>query len=474
MTLTVTPVSFALVADMYWIPVAEVDAHAVRDYFTIKARIQIYTGQPHVEEQPIPIFKEDAHVRPGLIGVPLAEGERLFPTDEIREELSDGSPFTEWTRLPDPEHPNAAPGQAEFMDLAYAAAQENYSSLLKAETGTGKTVVSLGLAARIGLSTLVLVPTVQLLRQWVQQAEDVLGVPREHIGVVQGEKCQFHKPFVVGMMKSNVMRVYPPEFYHAFGMVIVDELHNTGASTISRTQGLFDARYKIGLTATDKRRDGADKVYKFYYGEPAFERSMPGIRTTVHAVPFNGPKIQVNRRDQLLAALAADHKRNKLLTEVAAHWYDQGHDVLMLTEYVDHAYNLQRYLKALGVPEDETGMFTNQKPAKKGSKKRVKNKQTYLDWCKAEPAIIIATYGMMKEGLDVPRLNRGMDCLPRAEMEQALGRIRRRIEGKKNAVWMSLWDRNTPKLNGLHYGRMKSISNLANVTIEKTSPDAML
>lgn len=473
----VTPVSTAIVSDLYWVPVAEVDAHRVRDYFTVKAKVADYTGRGGSTEQPIPIYREDAHMRPGLIGLPIAEGELLFPADTLIEDLSDGTSFDQWTRLPDPNHPSAAPGQQEFMDLAYEATQDYYTNLFKAETGTGKTVVSLGLSARLRLSTLVLVPSVQLMRQWVQQAQDILGLERKHIGLVQGEKCQHHKPFVVGMMKSNAQRQYPPEFYRAFGTLIVDELHNTGATTISRTQGLFNARYKFGLTATDKRRDGADRVYHSYYGKPAFERSMPGVPTDVFVVPWQGPRVLGTRRDQMLAGLAASHERNAFFAKLGAKWYDQGHEALLVTEYVDHAFHLRRYLLAMGIPTEHVGMFTGEQPTDWDQPKspRVKTKQDYLDWCKAEPPVFIATYGMFKEGVDVPRLNRGMDCLPRADMEQVLGRIRRRMEGKEEyAAWVSLRDRSTPKLDGMHHARMRSINHLASVTIRKSTVEEVL
>jgi superfamily II DNA or RNA helicase len=467
--LSPTSVSFAIVADMYWVPIAEVDAHRVRDHFTVMARVQDYTGRGKNAEQPIPTYREDAHDRPGLIGVPIAEGEHLFETDNLIEDLSQGGDFDCWTKLPDPKHIEAAPGQEEFMQLSLQAAQDNYTNLFKAETGTGKTVVALWLAATLGRSTLVRVPTVQLMHQWIEQAQDKLGLERKDIGVVQGQKCQHHKPFVVGMHKSISQRRYEPEFYKAFGTVIDDEVHNTGATMLSRNQGLFNAEYKIALTATDKRKDGAQQVYTSYFGSPAFERSMPGVRTDVYGVPYQGKRIMRTRRDQIIQALCDDHDRNRFFADLAAHWYDQGHDILMVSERVEHCYMLRRYVEALGVPEDDIGVYTNERPIDGVSGRREKTPQDYLDWCKAKPPVFIATYGMFKEGLDVPRLNRGMDCTPRSELEQLVGRIRRRDKNdpNKRAVWVSLRDRATPKLEGLHYARMRSINHIESITIRK-------
>lgn len=476
--LPVTPVSYAVVSDLYWVPTAEVDMHPVRDYFTVKARVQDYTGRRKggMVEQPIPVYREDPHKRPGMIGLPIYEGERLFPADQVAEELSRGSAFDQWTRLPDPDHPAAAPGQREFMAEALECAQDYYTNLFKAETGTGKTVVALWLAATLGRSTLVRVPTEQLKRQWIDQAQALLGMDRKDIGVVQGEKCQYHKPLVIGMHKSIAMRDYPPEFYQAFGTVIDDELHNTGATLLSRNQGLFNAETKLGLTATDKRPDGADKVYHYYYGKPAFQRRMPGVPTTLYVPIYSGGRIHASRRDQLISALTKDHERNSIFAKLASKWYDEGHDILLVSEYVDHCYALKRYCEAMGIPSEEIGVYTNQRPANGISGPREKTPQKYLDWCKAVPAVFIATYGMFKEGLDVPRLSHGMDCTPRSQLEQLIGRVRRRTPDNpdRRAVWVSLRDRETPKLDGMHYGRMRSVAHLDSVQISKTSLEALL
>lgn len=470
MTKMVKAISRAVISDLYWIPLREVDAHRVRDDFTIEKRIPIY-GTKRIEKQSIPIWREDPRMRPGMIGVPIAAGEAQYPAEEIVEEFSDGIAFDSWTRRPDPAHERAAPGQAEFMRLTYEAVTESYTSLIKAETGTGKTVVALETAARLGRRTLVLVPSTTLMRQWIDQAQDILGVPRSHIGIVQGAKCQWEKQFVVGMLKSNAIRQYPPEFYSAFGFVVYDELHNLGAVVAARTQGLFTARYKAGLTATDDRRDGADEVYYAYFGPPAFSRSMPGVATRVLTLPLSTPKVSGRGMTDRALALARNGDRNEALARIAYRWFREGHHILMVSAFVDHCEMMKRYLVACGVPENHVGLFTGM--LSEGST-RSKTTEAYLDWCKRVPRIIVATYGMLTEGVDIPRLDRGMDITPRSEMEQVLGRIRRRVPGKEEAVWVTPRDRNTPQLEGAYHGRIKSIRHLQNVEVERADLDALV
>lgn len=467
----VTPVSHALVSDLYWVPLSEVDAHRVRERFTIEKRIPVY-GTNRVEKQVIPTWREDVRQRPGMIGVPIAAGEVLFPTDNVMEELSDGAPFESWTRLPDPNHERAAPGQEEFMRLTWEAVTGAYTALIKAETGTGKTVVALGTAARLGRRTLILVPSVNLLRQWVDQTQNILGVPRSAIGVVQGDKCQWQKDVVVGMLKSNAMRVYPPEFYTAFGTVFYDELHNLGAVLAAKTQGLFNARFKAGLTATDDRRDGADEVYYDYFGKPAFERSMPGVETTVYSITLQTPPVSGRGNTDKALKLSRNHERNETLARLAAAAFRRGHHILMVSAFVEHCELMKRYLLALGLRDTDVGVFTGQQTDPDG--KRSKTTEQYLDWCKRSPRVIVATYGMLTEGVDIPRLDFGMDITPQSEMEQVLGRIRRRIPGKARAIWVTVRDRKTPSLEGSYHARIRSIRHLQNVDVRKVAVDELL
>lgn len=473
-TLKPTPVSHAVISDLYWIPQNEIDLHAVRDRFTVVKRIPVY-GTKRVEKQFIPTWREDPRMRPGLIGVPIAAGEELFPVADdnaLIEELSDGAPFTSWTRRPDPNHERAAPGQAEFMELSYNAVTGAYSALIKAETGTGKTVVFMDTAARLSVRTLVLVPSTNLLRQWVDQFQNVLGVPRSCIGVVQGDKCQWDRDVVVGMLKSNAMRTYPPGFYTGFGLVGYDELHNLGAVLAAKTQGLFNARFKVGMTATDDRKDGADQVYYDYFGKPAFERSMPGVQTLVQSVHLSTPRVNGRGMTDVSLALSRNPDRNETLARIMARWFREGHHVMGVSAFVDHCELMKRYLVALGVPDSQVGLFVGSQTGPDGS--RSPTTEAYKDWCKEHPRILIATYEMLTEGVDIPRLGRGIDLTPRSEMEQLLGRIRRRIPGKDLALWVTPRDRQTPRLEGAYNGRIRSIRHLQNVTVERVALDDLL
>lgn len=463
----------AVVGAMYWVPLNQIDAHRVRKHFTIEKHGRDFmTKAPTYSETPIYRMGQGDYA--GFIGLPLAEGMRLFPCPDYTEDLSYGTPFlrgTHWHTLPDPNHPLAAPGQAEFMRLAEEAVRENYATLVKADTGTGKTVVALSISAKLGYSTVVKVPLDRLAKQWAKAAIQHLGMDKKDIGYIVGDKCQHDRPLVIAMQKSLAVRTYSPEVYRAFGFEITDEVHNTGAPVASQSQGLFNAAHRLNLSATDERRDGSHRVYHANAGQPAFERSMPGMPTAVLCINFTTKKgYGDGNKSVKLINLAYDFPRNRIITNTVARWYEQGHYPLILCDHVRHAHILWKMLIKDGVPENKIGFYTGEQPGDETGT-RGKSSPDYLEWCEKHATVVIATYGMMKEGIDMPRLDRGMDASPRADLVQALGRIRRIHPGKDRAIWATIRDRGDRDFDGLYFARVQKLSQLENVTIHHVAAD---
>lgn len=456
-------VSGAIIGAMYWVPVSELSVHRVRDHFTIKKSGRDYmTKAPTYSETPI--YRDGVGEYEGYIGLPIAEGMRLFPCDDYEERLSRGTPFTQWTRKPDPNHPLAAPGQGEFMGLTLEAVQENYATFAQADTGTGKTAVALNTAASLGMSTLVLVPLERLRLQWIRAAMQHLGMKRDDIGEIVGPKCQFRRPLVIGMMKSFAVREYPPEVYSAFGFTIVDEVHNTGADLASRTQGLFNSEAKLALTA-GRRKDGGDRVYISQYGAPAFSRSMPGLKTDVLVWTYVSDRpISGDDKPSKLISICYDGKRNRGIAKIVATWHGNGHFPLILVDHVRHAEVLRKALVAAGIPDKKIGMYCGEQ---EDSGVREKTNKAYLDWVEKHAPVVIATTGMMKEGIDMPRLDRGIDASPNGDLLQGIGRIRRIFTGKERAVWVTPRDFGDKLFEGLFFIRTKGLAALNNVEVHR-------
>lgn len=462
----------ATVGAMYWVPLDEFhDPHRVRQHFSAEKKSLNFQTK-RWESTYIPLYREGVGEFAGCLGLPIAEGMEMFPANITHEALSDGRDVTSWTRTPDPHHPMAAPGQDKFMEATHDAVTGFYSSLIKAETGTGKTVVSLAEAQKLGGTVCIMVPTHRLMNQWTRQAHELLGVPMDKIGHIIGPKCQWGRDVVIAMMKSVAMRDYPPECYTAFRTLITDEVHNTGATLNSQIQGLFNARFKWSVTATDEKRDGGDRVYYSFYGKPSFKVSMQGVPTELLTLYFTSSKpISGNGKTAKLIALAYDHERNEIFARVAKHWHRTDKPSLFITEHVRHAEIMRKLFIKRGIPENDIGMYLGSQSVDGISSDTTPE---YLDWVEKRAKVVIATYGMMKEGIDIPRLSRGMDMSPRDELEQVLGRIRRRWDGKDKAIWVTLRDRAVPSFDQSYVKRIRSVKHLTGVEQRRVGMDDVL
>ena len=406
--------------------------------------------------RPIPMFDETV---PGYTGVPIEWGfDHLPATAKVRDRTTNGHPITV-ERRPDPHHPDAPPGQDKFMDGMEAACREHHTVLAEAGTGTGKTVAFLETAARLGRTTIICVHLKRLQKQWVNQIHRLLGVPLSDIGIVRGATCQYKgKRFVVAMMKTLAMRTFEPEFYRYFGLVGYDEVHKCGAFMLSRCLGQFHAGVKVALTATVKRRDGAEGVYLRYFGSAKVVSRQKPMPCTVRPVFYKAPGFMWGTtRQQLAKSVSRDKRRNRMLVNEIMKLYNDERQILAVGEHIDHIEDLILLLLKRGVPFAHIGQFTDQHRREDG--KRGKTSEAYLEWVMATPPIVFATYGMVTEGIDMPRLDAGIDLVPRSDFKQLVGRIRRTRTGKREALWVTPVDVSIRKFVSAYHSRLRDVAD---------------
>lgn len=111
-------------------------------------------------------------------------------------------------------------------------------------TGAGKTFLALRAIADCAVSTLVVVPTVDLLHQWYARLENAFGSP---IGVWYGQEKR---------LEPLTVTTYPSAWSHAetlgnqFKLLIFDEIHHLPAPSWHEIALMCAAPYRLGLTAT--------------------------------------------------------------------------------------------------------------------------------------------------------------------------------------------------------------------------------
>ncbi len=444
---------------------------AVRDVGELQEMLT-YTPRPGMDGErrdPVHMFTME---REGYVGVPQAWGRVVFEDITVTDLTTTGA--GDWTapRLPDPNHPSVRDPDAQerFMIDMIAAANDHRTFNAVAPTGTGKTVVGLRTAALLGHKTLVLVHLKTIRDQWVDSAVNLLGLPRERVGIVEGGTAQWRdRDVVCGMLQSVAFNPgrYGEEFYEAFGTVIFDEVHRAGAPVFAQAVWQFPAKYRFGLSATAHRKDKGERVFFWHLGPVKVRSGQDAMPIQIWPLWYESGrhKLWGKEHGSRIKCLSQDDARNRRIAGLVKRMYDRGRNAIVVAEAVAHLETLMELSKQAGVPKEVMGQFTSQinyiekvdmggghvQPV---AKKRTQSRSA-LERIKQSSQIIFATYNMMKEGVDIPRLDAGIDATPRSDATQLIGRTRRPGEDKKTSVWVTIVDVNCERSLRYYRGRLK-------------------
>ncbi len=179
-----------------------------------------------------------------------------------------GRPSPDWARLADESGSPLRDWQARALR---AWCDHGRRGVVQAVTGTGKSRVGVE-AAREALShdfsVVVVVPTVDLVEQWVKTLRrakiDSVGASAD------GQRATFSShSVVVGTVQSLYLE--PPRREDGKVLLIADECHRYGAQQWGRV--LHPSyRRRLGLTATFERNDdGIESLLRYFGGSPVFE-----------------------------------------------------------------------------------------------------------------------------------------------------------------------------------------------------------
>jgi superfamily II DNA or RNA helicase len=140
--------------------------------------------------------------------------------------------------------------------------------LIVLPTGTGKTFTAALCVQKTNRPTLVVVPTLDLLRQWVGQLKDMFA---QDIGAVGGGDY-FFKPITV--ITYDSAHIHLERWANKFGLLVYDEVHHLPGPSYAETAIGSLAPFRIGLTATPERADGGEAMYEQLVGPIVYRREI--------------------------------------------------------------------------------------------------------------------------------------------------------------------------------------------------------
>jgi len=357
---------------------------------------------------------EDALIGQGF-GMLINDGRILTPPISVESNIK-LHPHQEAAKFPLLSHPNG---------------------MLVAPAASGKTIIGLDLFASLHQRTLWLTHTNRLFKQVreriLQTFEDITP---DEIGVLGGGKFKVGARITIGMIPTLIRRLNDlPEVGREFGLVILDEAHHAPASTFLEVLSYFASFYMYGLTATPHRRDGLEDVMFASIGLP---NSVINRQEVVDRGAIITPKVVVRNirsangfgydyHEIVREILTCNVERTRLIVEDILREARAGHHCIIISTRKAYCELLYEILsKHWSKTAIATGDYT----------KTHNDLQVNRLECD-EITVLVTTFELLGEGFDVKKLDRGFLVLPfkeKSRVEQAVGRIQRSCEGKKEAV----------------------------------------
>ncbi|MCC6175602.1 MAG: DEAD/DEAH box helicase [Chloroflexi bacterium] len=159
-------------------------------------------------------------------------------------------------------------------------------------TGAGKTVVAFMALAQAPVRTLVVVPTIDLLRQWRAGLIEKAGLPSDLVGVVGGGE---RSPRLVTVMTYDSASM-PGRDLGSYGLLIVDEVHHLPAPTYRAIAERASAPWRLGLSATPERADGGHDDLADLIGPEVYRRLPADLATDGHIARYRERRVFVDLR----------------------------------------------------------------------------------------------------------------------------------------------------------------------------------
>ncbi|HEV2583481.1 MAG TPA: DEAD/DEAH box helicase [Ktedonobacteraceae bacterium] len=156
-------------------------------------------------------------------------------------------------------------------------------------TGAGKTFVAAMALHETRLWTLVVVPTLDLLRQWRVALAGALSLDAEEIGIFGGGEKEI-KPITIITYDSAAL--YPREL-RRFGLLVFDECHHLPAPGYRLIAESAFTPLRLGLSATPERGDMAHLDLDYLIGPEVYRRSPAELTEERYLAQYEEVRIDI-------------------------------------------------------------------------------------------------------------------------------------------------------------------------------------
>jgi len=313
--------------------------------------------------------------------------------------------------------------QVNIVNKYINAVKDSGGGLLDVDPGKGKTVMALDIIAKLKKKTLVIVHKSFLLNQWIERIQQFL--PTARVGKIQGQIIDIeNKDIVIGMLQSLSQKEYPEDLFDCFGLSIYDETHHLGAEVFSRCMMRTITNYTLGLSGTMQRKDGLTKVFKMFLGDVVHKEKS---NTSEHKVIVKA--INYSVEDDEFNEMKYDYRGNPLYSTMISKLCNYNHRSEFIIKVLQTELSRNNEQQIMILAHNKTLITYLFKAIEH---RNIATVGYYIGGMKEEELkkseskkVIIATYAMASEGLDIKTLTSLIMASPKTDVCQSVGRILR-------------------------------------------------
>lgn len=319
--------------------------------------------------------------------------------------------------------------------INYIENSNKQGGLLELPCAFGKTILSLNIISRLSKKTLIIVHKEFLMNQWIERIEEFL--PDAKVGKIQGQIIDIEdKDIVIGMLQSLSMKEYPSTMFETFGLTIIDEVHHISSEVFSKSLFKIVTKHMLGLSATINRKDGTTRVFKMFLGDVIYkgehdEKRIATVRALEyrsHDEEFEETKLDFRGKpafSTMISKVCEYNRRSEFILKVLKNMLEENpnQQVMILA----HNRNILKYFHDAINHRNMATVGYYLGGMKEKALKETETKQ-----------IVIATYAMAAEALDIKTLTTLIMATSKTDIQQSVGRILR--EKHSNPIIVDIID----------------------------------
>lgn len=289
-------------------------------------------------------------------------------------------------------------------------------------TVTHNTVMAIKIISLLKKKTMILVHKEFLMNQWIERIMEY--APSAKIGKIQASTYDVDdKDIVIAMIQTMYNKPFPQDTYSQFGLTIIDEVHRIGSEEFSKTLLKTITPYMLGISATVERKDKLTKLLHMFIGPMIYStQSRPDDPVFVRGIEFKSqdPEFCETETDfrgkpkysTMISKICDFGPRKDFLVRILQDLRTENPESQIMI--LAHNRSLLTYLyEAITYRGFATvGFYV-------GGMKAAQLKAT------EEQNIVLATYAMAAEALDIKTLSILVLATPKTDIVQSVGRILR-------------------------------------------------